>query len=343
MNLTSDVLADLLKGVSLTRAEACDVLASVLRGEIDPAVIASFLTLLAQRGETTEEMTGFVDAMLAASEGADVPADAMDIVGTGGDRSHSVNISTMAALTVAACGVPVAKHGNRAASSSVGTADVLEGVGVNIDIDGSTVARCVREAGMGFFFAQRFHPGLRHLGPIRRALGFPTAFNVLGPLANPGRVQRLLIGVANAEMMPKMASVLAARNIEKATLLRSDDGLDELSLGASATLVEVAHGEITHRRLDAGALLGVHRQVEEIRGGDRATNVSILEDFVSGKEGAVFDVVTANAALALCVAGTTPSLGDGFDAARSAVRSGGAAKVLRRLIEVSNGLSPSNA
>jgi anthranilate phosphoribosyltransferase len=342
MNLTSETLTRLLRGVSLTRSEATEVLASVLRGEVEPAVIASFLTLLAQRGETVEEMTGFVDAMVGASESVDVPVEAMDIVGTGGDRTHSVNVSTMAALTVAACGIPVAKHGNRAASSSVGTADVLEGIGVKIDIDGATVARCVREAGMGFFFAQRFHPGLRHLGPIRRALGVPTAFNVLGPLANPGHVQRLLIGVANGEMMPKMASVVVARNIEKATLLHSDDGLDELSLGSPATLVEVAYGEISTRRLDAGEVLGVRHTVDQIRGGDLATNVGLLEEFVGGKEGAVFDVVTANAALALCVAGVAPTLGDGFDLSRAAVREGGAAKVLQRLIAVSNGLSPSS-
>lgn len=341
MDLTADVLDTLLHGSTLTRSEATEVLGSVLRGDVDAALIASLLTLLAQRGETVEEMTGFVDAMLAACETVDIPSTAMDIVGTGGDRLHSVNVSTMAALTVAACGIPVAKHGNRAASSSVGTADVLEGAGVKIDIDGPTVARCVREAGMGFFFAQRFHPGLRHLAPIRRALGFPTAFNVLGPLANPGHVQHLLIGVANAAMMPKMAAVLLARGVERATLLHSDDGLDELSLGSPATLVEVAGGTISTRRIDAGQSLGIRHDVAAIRGGDRETNVAVLHDFVAGKEGAVFDVVTANAALALCVADDALSLGDGFDTARAAVRNGDAARVLQKLIDVSNGTSSS--
>ena len=184
MALDAALLGRLVAGEALSRLEANDALASILRGDVDPVVISSFLTSLAQRGESVEEMAGFVDAMLEASLPAPPVANAMDIVGTGGDRLHSVNISTMASLTVAACGVPVAKHGNRAASSSVGTADVLEGLGVKIDIDGAGVAACVAEAGMGFYFAQTFHPGLRHLGPIRRALGFPTATPPGAPVEN---------------------------------------------------------------------------------------------------------------------------------------------------------------
>ena len=336
VSVNAELLARLVRGEQLTRGEASEALADVLRGEVDATLIASFLTALAQRGETPEEMTGFIDAMVAAGETFTVASGAMDIVGTGGDRMHSVNVSTMTALTIAGLGIPVAKHGNRAASSSVGTADVLEGLGVKIDVDGSVVAACVAEAGMGFCFAPRFHPGLRHLGPIRKALAFPTAFNVLGPLANPAGVRRLLIGVANPAMLDRMAEVLRARNIERAALIHSHDGLDELSLGSPATLYSVIDGEVSTEVIDAGAMLGIRHDAASIRGGDLATNVRAVEEYLAATPGPVFDVVTANAALALQVAGRTGSLEEGFELARNSVRQGDAASVLDKLRTVSN-------
>ena len=336
VSVNAELLARLVRGEQLTRGEASEALADVLRGEVDPTLIASFLTALAQRGETPEEMTGFIDAMVAAGETFTVVPGAMDIVGTGGDRMQSVNVSTMTALTIAGLGVPVAKHGNRAASSSVGTADVLEGLGVKIDVDGTVVAACVAEAGMGFCFAPRFHSGLRHLGPIRKALAFPTAFNVLGPMANPAGVRRLLIGVANPAMMDRMAAVLRARNIERAALIHSHDGLDELSLGSPATLYSVVDGEVSTEVIDAGGTLGVRHDAASIRGGDLATNVRAVEQYLGATPGPVFDVVTANAALALQVAGRTNSLEEGFELARTSVRDGAALQVLDRLIAVSN-------
>jgi anthranilate phosphoribosyltransferase len=336
VSVNAELLARLVRGELLTRGEASEALADVLRGEVDGTLIASFLTALAQRGETPEEMTGFIDAMVAAGEIFTVVPGAMDIVGTGGDRMHSVNVSTMTALSSAGLGIPVAKHGNRAASSSVGTADVLEGLGVNIDVDGSVVAACVAEAGMGFCFAPRFHSGLRHLGPIRKALAFPTAFNVLGPMANPAGVRRLLIGVANPAMMDRMAEVLRARNIERAALIHSHDGLDELSLGSPATLYTVVDGDVSTEVIDAGATLGVRHDAATIRGGDLATNVRAVDQYLAATPGPVFDVVTANAALALQVAGRTTSLEEGFELARSSVRQGDAASVLDKLRTVSN-------
>lgn len=336
VSVNAELLARLVRGEQLTRGEASEALADVLRGDVDATLIASFLTALAQRGETPEEMTGFIDAMVAAGETFTVVSGAMDIVGTGGDRMNSVNVSTMTALTIAGLGIPVAKHGNRAASSSVGTADVLEGLGVKIDVDGSVVAACVAEAGMGFCFAPRFHPGLRHLGPIRKALAFPTAFNVLGPLANPAGVRRLLIGVANPAMLDRMAEVLRARNIERAALIHSHDGLDELSLGSPATLYSVIDGEVSTEVIDAGATLGIRHDAASIRGGDLATNVRAVEEYLAATPGPVFDVVTANAALALQVAGQTSSLEEGFELARNSVRQGDAASVLDKLRTVSN-------
>jgi anthranilate phosphoribosyltransferase len=336
MNAWPAILTSLSSGTDLDRATATDALSDILRGDVDDATITSFLTALTNKGETADEMIGFVDALMAFADRFAVDDGAMDIVGTGGDQLHTVNISTMAALTVAACGVPVCKHGNRAASSTVGTADVLEGLGVRVDVDGATVARCVREAGMGFCFAQRFHPGLRHLGPIRRQLGFPTVFNVLGPLANPAGVKRLLVGVANAAMTDRMARVLQSRGVERALLVHGHDGLDELSLGAITDVVNVTPTEILTSTLDAEAALGVRHSVSALRGGDLAVNVHVIQDYVRGRDGAVFDAATANAGLALVVAGRAATLKEGTKLAAAAVREGLAANVLAEMVRVSN-------
>lgn len=335
-NLDGAVLRRLVDGERLSREAAREALTAILSGDVPDVVIASFLTALAARGETAEEMTGFVDAMMNAAVTFEAPVGAIDVVGTGGDGAHSVNVSTMAALTVAGCGVPVAKHGNRAASSSVGTADVLEALGVRIDLDADGVVACVTEAGMGFCFAQRFHPGFRFLGPIRRSLGFPTAFNVLGPMANPGGVRRLVIGVANEAMMDRMAEVLSTRGVDRAILMHAHDGLDELSLGAPATLRRIDGDVVRTESLDAAAVLGVRHDASTLRGGDVDRNVSVVLDFVAGSPGPVFDVVTANAALALVVADRVSNLTEGYEMARDAVRNGAAATVLAKLIDVSN-------
>jgi anthranilate phosphoribosyltransferase len=329
----------LVEGHSLSRIEAHEALAQILRGEVDEVLISSFLTALTAKGETVDEMSGFVDAMIDAAETFQVPEGTIDIVGTGGDRLHSVNISTMAALTVAGCGVAVAKHGNRAASSSVGTADVLEALGVRLDVDGDTVARCVAEAGIGFCFAQRFHPGLRFLGPIRRRLGFPTVFNVLGPLANPAGVRRLMVGVANEAMVERMALVLQSRGVDHAILVHADDGLDELSLGSQCTLVEVRNDTVVTTRFDARARLGVRHDVSALRGGDVSHNARAVREFLDATPGAIFDTVTANAALALVVAGRAESFEEAVTSAQEAVRDGRAALALQRLVEMSNASS----
>lgn len=332
----TDVLRPLVAGTDLERARARDALAEVLAGEVDPLLVAGFLTALTMKGETAEEMTGFIDAMLDSASTFRIGPDAIDIVGTGGDQLHTVNVSTMAALAVAGCGVSVAKHGNRAASSSVGSADVLEALGVRLDAPAEVVANCVREAGIGFLFAPTFHRALGTLAPIRRALGFRTIFNVLGPLANPALVERTLVGVAQARLLEPMSHVLQARGIRHAILVHGDDGLDELSLGSTSTLYTVTPTQILDRRLDAGALLSRHHKPESLRGGDVATNVNAVRSFVAGEAGAVFDVACANAALALIVAGRVTTLEQGFDEAADSVRQGRAAAALERLIEVSN-------
>jgi anthranilate phosphoribosyltransferase len=335
-SFAQDVLNPLVRGTNLERDEAANALCEILDGKIDGVLISSFLTALTAKGETADEMTGFIDAMISRATTFPIGPSAIDIVGTGGDQLHSVNISTMAALAVAGCGVPVAKHGNRAASSSVGSADLLEALGVRIDAPEDVVRACVSEAGIGFMFAPIFHPALARLLPIRRALGFRTIFNVLGPLANPALVQRALIGVAPLTLLDKMAEVLHQRGIRRAILVSSDDGLDELSLGAPSTMEYVAGETRYRRRIDASNALGLRHSVDEIRGGGVEDNVALTRAFLEGTRGAIFDTVCANAALALMVAGETDELKDGFQRASASVLDGRAASALDRLIAVSN-------
>ena len=335
-SFSHDVLNPLVRGTDLERGQARAALIEILEGQVEGVLIASFLTALTAKGETADEMTGFIDAMIEAASTFSIGPDVMDIVGTGGDQHHTVNISTMAALTVAGCGVPVAKHGNRAASSSVGSADVLEALGVRLDAPEDVVRACVVGAGIGFMFAPTFHHGLGYLTPIRRVLGFRTIFNVLGPLANPALVRRTLIGVAHAPLLAAMTEVLIARGIDHAILVSADDGLDELSLGAASTLHVITPQGSDVQRLDAGAVLGLHHDVTTIRGGDTSHNVEVVREFLEGRPGPVFDVVCANAALALIVAGRAQTLREGFELASMSVTEGRASDALTKLVELSN-------
>ncbi len=333
---SAEVLGRLVRGTNLDRDEARDALGAILDGRIEGVLIASFLTALTAKGETPGEMTGFVDAMVAAANTFALDVDALDIVGTGGDQLHTVNISTMASLAVAGCAVPVAKHGNRAASSSVGSADVLEALGVRLDVPPELVRTCIDEAHIGFLFAPTYHHALGYLTPIRRALGFRTVFNVLGPLANPALVRRALIGVAHAGHLEAMAEVLAARGVTMAMLVNADDGLDELSLATPSTVYVVTDDGVRVERIDAGDVLDRRHGVAAIRGGDVHHNVNAVRRFLDAERGPVFDVACANAALALMVAQRVETLRDGFDAAAASVESGRAGEALERLIAVSN-------
>lgn len=333
------VLTRLTSGADLSAAEATAVLDEVLEGTATDAQIAAFLVALTMKGETPEEVEGFVASLLAHSSPVVAPDGAVDIVGTGGDRSGTVNVSTMASFVVAGAGVPVVKHGNRAQSSKVGAADVLEGLGVAIDLDARGVERCLAEAGMAFCFAQSFHPAMRFVGPVRRELATPTVFNILGPLANPARPRRQLVGVADPRRARLVAEVLARQGSERATVVYADDGLDEITLTGSTTLVELERSEGTwhleERRLDPrdfgfdlvdpGALVG----------GELDVNVAAVRSVLAGEAGPVADVVLLNAAVALVVAGVAGSVDAGLERARLAVASGAASAVLDRLVEVS--------
>src|ERR687884_394118 len=247
------LLNRLLAGSDLPADEAAWAMREVMTGEATPAQIAAFVVALRAKGESPEEVAGLADTMRDRATPVPLPLDCVDVVGTGGDGAHTVNISTMASVVTAAVGVPVAKHGNRAASSSSGAADVLEALGVVIDLPAPAVARCVQEAGIGFFFAPVFHPGFRHTAAPRREMGIGTVFNFLGPLTNPARPVAAAIGCADARMAPVMAEVLAARGT-RALVFRGDDGLDELTTATTSSVWAVRDGQVLAERLDPGVL-----------------------------------------------------------------------------------------
>jgi len=269
-----------------------------MSGEATPAQIAGFLVALSAKGETVEELSGLVDAMLAHAKAIDITGQKLDIVGTGGDQLNTVNISTMAALVAAGAGAKVVKHGNRAASSSSGSADVLEALGVRLDLTIEEVARNAEEAGITFCFAQVFHPSFRHTAVPRRELAVPTAFNFLGPLTNPAKVQASAVGVANARMAPLVAGVLAQRG-SRGLVFRGNDGLDELTTTGPSTVWEIRDGavsEMTFSPQDLGISLAT---VEQLRGGNAEVNAAVVRDVLAGKEGAARDAVLLNAAAGL--------------------------------------------
>ncbi|WP_431936748.1 anthranilate phosphoribosyltransferase [Micromonospora sp. RP3T] len=336
------LLNALLRGEELSAADTAWAMGEIMAGSATPAQIAGFAVALRTKGETPAELGGLVETMLTRAVPVELPeevrATALDVVGTGGDLAHTVNISTMAALVVAGAGVRVVKHGNRAASSSCGTADVLEQLGVPLDLAPEQVARCVTEAGIGFCFAARFHPGMRHTGPVRREIGVPTAFNFLGPLTNPARPRAGAVGCFDRRMAPVMAAVFAARG-DSAIVLRGEDGLDEFSTAAPTRVWVAQQGTVRESVLDA-AELGVPRAtLADLRGGDAVHNADVVRRLLAGETGPVRDSVLVNAAVALATQG--PLDGDLHEALRvnlgraaEAVDSGAAAAVLDRWLEV---------
>ncbi|WP_406638176.1 anthranilate phosphoribosyltransferase [Pseudarthrobacter quantipunctorum] len=292
------VISALISGTDLTAGNTSWAMDTIMSGEATPAQIAGFLVALSAKGETVEELSGLVDAMLAHAKPIGISGQKLDIVGTGGDQLNTVNISTMAALVAAGAGAKVVKHGNRAASSSSGSADVLEALGVRLDLTIEEVARNAEEAGITFCFAQVFHPSFRHTAVPRRELAVPTAFNFLGPLTNPAKVQASAVGVANARMAPLVAGVLAQRG-SRGLVFRGNDGLDELTTTGPSTVWEIRDGavsEMTFSPQDLGISLAT---VEQLRGGNAEVNAAVVRDVLAGKEGAARDAVLLNAAAGL--------------------------------------------
>jgi len=336
------VLTGILAGTSLTAGQAEVVLGQVLAGQAAPAQIAALAVALRAKGESVEEMTGFVRAMAAHAVPLGLPdgTDVIDTCGTGGDRLRSINVSTIAALVVAATGAKVCKHGGRASSSAVGAADVLEALGVVADLGPNGVARCIAEVGMGFCFAPRFHPAMRYAAPVRRELGIPTVFNYLGPLANPGRARYQVVGVSNPAMADKMLGVLAANGARRAMIVYGDDGLDELSTTGPSTvheLVAVADGryETTRYRVDPADLGFARAAIEDLRGGDADFNAEAIRRVIAGDASPHRDIAVLNAAAALTVIGRSADLASGVSLASAVIDDGRATRVLDALVRVS--------
>lgn len=336
------VLTGILAGTSLTAGQAEVVLGQVLAGQAAPSQIAALAVALRAKGESVEEMTGFVRAMAAHAVPLGLPdgTDVIDTCGTGGDRLRSINVSTIAALVVAATGAKVCKHGGRASSSAVGAADVLEALGVVADLGPNGVARCIDEVGMGFCFAPRFHPAMRYAAPVRRELGIPTVFNYLGPLANPGRARYQVVGVSNPAMADKMLGVLAANGARRAMIVYGDDGLDELSTTGPSTvheLVAVADGryETTRYRVDPADLGFARAAIEDLRGGDADFNAEAIRRVIAGDASPHRDIAVLNAAAALTVIGRSADLASGVSLASAVIDDGRATRVLDALVRVS--------
>ncbi|MEC7384228.1 MAG: anthranilate phosphoribosyltransferase [Actinomycetota bacterium] len=332
------VIARVLSGEELDAATIATAVEVILQGDASPAQIAGFLVALRGRGETSSELSAMLDVVL--THGVEVPLNesqrslAIDVVGTGGDGSHSINVSTMAAIVAAGAGTPVCKHGNRSASSSCGTADVLEELGVNIGATADTVARCVSEAGIGFCFAPTFHPAFRFAGPPRREIGIPTAFNLLGPMANPGRVQRQVIGVADPSRAELVLGTLRQRGAKHVWVVHGN-GLDELSTTGPSIVHELIDDTINTFTIDAAEFGLAPASQDDLTGGGPAENAEVVRNVLSGALGAHRDIVVFNAAAALVVAGNATGFGDAIQLANDSIDNGSASAALDALVVAS--------
>ncbi|MEU4403429.1 anthranilate phosphoribosyltransferase [Streptosporangium sp. NPDC023963] len=347
------LLSALIAGEHLTADETAWAMNQIMSGSATSAQIAGFAVAMRAKGETVAEVTGLARTMLERATPLSVEGPVVDVVGTGGDRAHTVNVSTMAAIVAAAAGARVVKHGNRAASSSCGAADVLEHLGIVLDLAPADTARVAVEAGIAFCFAPVYHPALRFVGPTRKELGIPTIFNFLGPLTNPARPAAQAIGIFDAGMLPTVAGVFAERGVS-ALVFRGDDGLDELTIATTSTVWVVRRGALEQVVFDPAAL-GIPRAAPDaLRGGDVVFNAQAVRDLVGGKTGPVRDAVLLNAAAALVALdgageGADDGAGDdlnaamaaGYERATKAVDSGAAAETLDRWIEVSRALKSS--
>jgi anthranilate phosphoribosyltransferase len=337
MDDLKSIIGKVATGATLSREESASTFDAVMSGEATPSQMGGLLMALRVRGETVDEITGAVSAMRAKMLRVTAPPDAIDIVGTGGDGSGSVNVSTCASFIVAGAGVPVAKHGNRALSSRSGAADVLAALGVKIDLKPEDVSRCVKEAGIGFMFAPAHHPAMKNVGPTRVELATRTIFNLLGPLSNPAGVIRQMVGVFSRQWVEPLAQVLKNLGSDSVWVVHGSDGLDEITLTGPTFVAALENGavrtfEVTPEEAGLGRVGG-----EALKGGDADANAVALRSVLDGKASAYRDVALLNAAAALIVAGKAKSLSDGVAIGKQSLDSGAAAARLKHLIAVSNG------
>jgi anthranilate phosphoribosyltransferase len=331
----SQALSELLAGRDLTEDTAAAAMAEIMQGAATPAQVAGFVVALRAKGERPAEVAGLVSTMRAFAIPVRVSGELLDTCGTGGDRAGTFNVSTAAALVCAGAGARVAKHGNRAASSRCGSADVLEALGVRIDLPPEGVVKCIGEAGMGFCFAPVFHPAMRHAGAPRRELGIPTVFNILGPLTNPAGATRQALGVSDPRLLEVMVATLARLGSVRVIAFHGHHGLDELTTSGPSEVVELRSGEISRYLVDP-AELGLDPAPDDLlRGGSAEANAATVEALLHGERGPRRDIVLLNAAAGLVAADIAADLNEGLERAAAAVDSGAAAEVLERLVEVS--------
>jgi anthranilate phosphoribosyltransferase len=333
------LLGRLAAGERLSQADAEGAFDIMMSGNATPSQMGAFLMALRLRGETVDEITGAVRAMRAKVLPVAAPPEAIDTCGTGGDASGTINISTASALVVAGCGVPVAKHGNRALSSKSGSADVLAALGVNIDADLRLVERAIREAKIGFLMAPRHHNAMRHVGPTRVELGTRTIFNILGPLSNPAGARRQLIGVFAAQWIEPLAEVLGRLGSERAWVVHGE-GLDELTTAGTTEVAELRDGKVRTFRVTPEEVGLPRARREDLKGGDAESNAAKLRDLLAGEPGPRRDIVLLNSAAALVVAGKATELREGIALAAQSIDSGAAKKVLERLVAITHETPP---
>jgi anthranilate phosphoribosyltransferase len=330
------LIAQVATGAHLSREQSADAFDVMMSGEATPSQMGALLMGLRVRGETIDEITGAVAAMRGKMLRVAAPANAIDVVGTGGDASGSYNISTCAAFIVAGAGVPVAKHGNRALSSRSGAADVLGALGIRIDLAPEQISRCIEEAGIGFMFAPSHHPAMKHVGPTRVELGTRTIFNLLGPLSNPADVKRQMVGVFSRQWVEPLAHVLKNLGSERAIVVHGSDGLDEITTAGPTTIASLENGKVTTAEISPEDVGLARVKPEQLRGGDAQANAEALKSVLEGKKNAFRDIAVFNAAAALVVAGIATDFKAGVALADKSITSGEAEGRLDRLIAVSN-------
>ena len=330
------LIAKAATGAALSREEAARGFDTMMSGEATPSQMGGLLMALRVRGETIDEITGAVTAMRQKMLRVQAPADAIDVVGTGGDASGSFNISTCAALIVAGAGVPVAKHGNRALSSRSGAADVLAALGVNIELTPEGVSRCIKQAGIGFMFAPAHHPAMKNVGPTRVELGTRTIFNLLGPLSNPAGVKRQMVGVFSRQWIEPMVQVLNNLGSERVWAVHGSDGLDEITTAGPTHVAALENGAVRTFEITPEEMGLLRVKPEALRGGEAKENAHALADVLKGKSGAFRDVAVLNAAAALVVAARAKDLKQALALAQRSIDSGEAASRLQRLVAISN-------
>lgn len=336
--MIKEAVGTLVKGQSLTLNEAEGVMEEIMEGKATPSQLAAFLTALRIKGETAEELTGLARTMRSKAVQIKADGPVLDIVGTGGDGLNTFNISTAAAFVAAGGGIKIAKHGNRAASSQCGSADVLEALGVVIDLNARQVERCIREVGIGFMFAPNFHPAMKYAAVTRREIGFRTVFNILGPLTNPCGAESMVIGVASPDLVDKMVDVLIQLDIRHALVVHGLDGMDEISISGQSICCEVKTGKNNiSRRLITPEELGLKSApLESIRGGSAENNALTVRKVLSGSSGAERDAVVLNAAAALLAGDRSASLKEGVVLAQQIIDDGRAMSKLNKFIEISH-------